>query len=135
VHSTPGLTNCPDVFDPREHAVVHPLTHTCSAGKTSMGILSNGDCVPCLELRGEEFLCGNLLKDSLQDVWSAAPMRRLRGAGPAGYTGDCSRCGLRWTCYSARCVAYHLTGSLLGDDVSCYLIQEHAVPARSSQGA
>jgi len=123
VHATPGLLNTPDLFDKREFGIVHPLTHTCSAGKTSMGILSNGDCVPCLELKDNEFFCGNLLTDLLEDIWNAKPMKRLREAGPANYTGECSRCELRWTCYSARCVAYRMTGDLLGDDLSCYRLQ------------
>ena len=123
VHATPGLLDTPDLFDKREFGIVHPLTHTCSAGKTSMGILSNGDCVPCLELKDNEFFCGNLLTDSLDEIWNAKPMKRLREAGPANYTGKCSQCELRWTCYSARCVAYRMTGDLLGDDLSCYLLR------------
>ena len=124
VHATPGLLDeGPDVFDKREPSIVHPLTHTCSAGKTSMGILSNGDCVPCLELKDPEFLCGNMLSDSLEAVWNAGPMKLLRDAGPATYQGRCGECELRWSCYSARCVAYHLDGNLLGDDISCYALQ------------
>jgi radical SAM protein with 4Fe4S-binding SPASM domain len=123
IHSTPGLLDESDVFEKREPSIVHPLTHTCSAGKTSMGILSNGDCVPCLELKDAEFLCGNLLSDSLESVWNAGPMKLLRDAGPATYKGRCAECELRWSCYSARCVAYHLNGNLLGDDISCYVLQ------------
>lgn len=127
VHATPGLLDAPDLFDKREFGIVHPLTHTCSAGKTSMGILSNGDCVPCLELKDNEFFCGNLLTDLLDEIWSAKPMKRLRKAGPANYTGECSQCELRWTCYSARCVAYRMTGDLLGDDSSCYLLRPSSI--------
>ena len=45
----------------------------CSAGSRSLGILSNGDIVPCLSMRswcdiGKTFQ-GNLLKESLRDIW------------------------------------------------------------------
>jgi radical SAM protein with 4Fe4S-binding SPASM domain len=119
VHAPPGFLD-PLSHDPGEYAILHPLCHTCTAGKLSMGIMSNGDCVPCLELKDPEFACGNTLRDSLTTIWDARPMSLLRRATPDRYCGKCGKCELRWTCYSARCVAHHLRGDILGDDDSCY---------------
>lgn len=119
VHSSPGYSDTLS-YDPREYKIVHPLCHTCTAGKLSMGILSNGDCVPCLELKAPEFECGNILHDSFSKVWNSNPMYLLRSATPDNYHGKCGECEFKWTCYSARCVSYNLNGDLLGDDESCY---------------
>ena len=46
----------------------------CSAGSSSIGILSNGDVVPCLSMRSwvpdiKTIVQGNLMKQSLKDIW------------------------------------------------------------------
>lgn len=120
IHTSPGLED-ERFWTSREHKLVHPLCHTCTAGKLSMGILSNGDCVPCLETKADSFLCGNLLEDGLSSVWNNPAMARIRNVDPTGYEGKCGKCDARWTCYSARCSAYHLSGSILADDPTCYL--------------
>lgn len=119
IHSSPGFLD-PSTYDPREYRILHPLCHTCTAGKVSMGILSNGDCVPCLELKAPELVCGNILRDSLSEVWNSKPMSLLREVTPHRYHGKCGECEFKWTCYSARCVSYNLRGDLFGDDESCY---------------
>jgi radical SAM protein with 4Fe4S-binding SPASM domain len=119
IHTSPGYLD-KATSDPREYGIVHPLCHTCSAGKLSMGILSDGDCVPCLELKDSHFSCGNILRDSLDSIWNSEPMLKLRSTTPDSYTGECGKCQIRWTCYSARCVSYNLHGDLCGDDSSCY---------------
>lgn len=119
IHSSPGFSDA-STYDPREYRILHPLCHTCTAGKVSMGILSNGDCVPCLELKAPELACGNILRDSLSEVWNSRPLSLLRTVTPDKYRGECGKCEFKWTCYSARCVSYNLRGDLLGDDESCY---------------
>lgn len=121
IHSSPGFLDA-SMYDPREYRIIHPLCHTCTAGKLSMGILSNGDCVPCLELKAPELACGNILRDSLSEVWNSKPMSLLRSAKPDNYHGRCGECEFKWTCYSARCVAYNLCSDIFGDDISCYRI-------------
>ena len=49
-------------------------TGPCSAGSKSIGILSNGDVVPCLSMRSwvndmESISQGNVLSNLLQDIW------------------------------------------------------------------
>ena len=124
IHTTAGFST--DQYD-LEHweKILHPLSHTCSAGKVSMGIPSDGDCVPCLEIKKPEMICGNILQDSLLDIWSARPMLLLRSATPDKYKQRCGKCELKWTCYSARCIAYNLESDILGDDISCYRLRDY----------
>lgn len=46
---------------------------SCGAGKSSIGILSNGDVIPCLSMRSwcdlNKVFQGNILKESLEDIW------------------------------------------------------------------
>ena len=126
IHSSPGLWDyvnwCPEEYD-----IVHPLCNTCTAAKLSMGILSNGDCLPCLELRGAEFISGNILNDDINTIWSSSPMRLLRNTIPDNYKGKCGDCDYKWSCYSARCVSYNLSGDIMGDDISCYRIIDRKI--------
>jgi len=119
IHTSAGFST--EAYD-LEHweKILHPLSHTCSAGKVTMGIMANGDCVPCLEIKNPKMICGNILHQSFSEIWDSKPMSLLRLATPDKYRGRCEECELKWTCYSARCVAYNLEGDILGDDVSCY---------------
>lgn len=122
IHASPGFVD-EKFSDPDEYSIVHPLCHTCTAGKTSFGILPNGDCVPCLELKDPEFICGNILDKTIDKIWDSQPMATIRSATPDRYKGECADCNKKWLCYSARCVAHNLEGDILGDDVSCYLLR------------
>jgi MoaA/NifB/PqqE/SkfB family radical SAM enzyme len=68
--------------------------------------------------------CGNILSESFSEIWNSKPMSLLRSATPDNFHGRCGDCELKWSCYSARCVAYNLGGDILGDDISCYRIAE-----------
>ena len=43
---------------------------------------------------------------------------------PENYKGLCGLCPFKCGCYSARCLAYRFTGSLLGDDLTCAFIRK-----------
>ncbi len=104
---------------------VHPSTQTCPAGKTEFTITPNGDTYPCVSLKGSlEFRTGNILENTVSEIWNHPAMKMMRELTPADYNGSCGECERKWTCYSARCVAYNLTGDVKGDDLSCYLIRE-----------
>lgn len=104
---------------------IHPVAFTCPAGKTSFAIMPNGDVYPCIFFKHRsEMCCGNLLENSVNDVWNHPRMVKFRKLTPQDYTGICSRCERKWVCYSARCVAYNLSNDLYGDDLSCYMVRE-----------
>lgn len=121
VTTSPGFLERSEGHRP-QYKILHPLCHTCNAGKVSMGIFSNGECTPCLELRDSSFICGNLLKDSLSEIWNSKPMSFHRSIFPDMYNKKCGDCEWKWSCYSARCVPYNIVGDHFGDDVSCYLL-------------
>ncbi|ADL53788.1 radical SAM/SPASM domain-containing protein [Clostridium cellulovorans] len=41
----------------------------CGAGKTSFGILHNGDIVGCTSIREQKYIEGNIRETSLKDIW------------------------------------------------------------------
>ncbi len=103
----------------------HPVTSTCPAGKTEFTILPNGDVYPCMEFKNKsEMYIGNILESSVAELWNHPKMMMLRNLTPADYTGICGQCERKWTCYSARCIAYNLAGDLYGDNLSCYIVRE-----------
>lgn len=117
----PGLTTSPNSL----LEGFHPVTLTCPAGKTEFTVLSNGDVFPCMNLKNnKELYSGNILINSIDEIWNHNNMKQFRSISPADYTGECGNCERKWTCYSARCVAYNLSNDINGDDLSCYLIRE-----------
>jgi MoaA/NifB/PqqE/SkfB family radical SAM enzyme len=64
------------------------VTHECSAGISSCGVLYNGDVVPCLSERAwksEMSVQGNVLITSLKDVW-------INGFADQRFCDDCKCC-------------------------------------------
>jgi len=98
--------------------------NVCRAGKTEFSILSDGTVVPCIGFRGKELAFGNILEDEIEDLWNHPIMKEFRELRPNKYDGECGRCSSKDTCYSCRAIAYNLTGSIYGDDVSCYDLLE-----------
>ena len=122
-----ALGFCPGTEGSTTHLVkgIHPVAFACPAGKTSFAIMPNGDVYPCIFFKNRpEMLCGNILRDSVSEVWNNPRMVMFRRLTPGDYTGICGRCERKWLCYSARCVAYNLTNDLYGDDLSCYIARE-----------
>ena len=108
-----------------ESDLIHPLAYSCSAGKTSLAILPSGDVYPCIGFRNrKEMYCGNILKDTFEEIWNAPPMVKLRMLLPNDYKGACGDCRFKWVCYSCRAVAYNLNGDIYGEDASCYFVIE-----------
>lgn len=102
---------------------VHPSSHFCPAGKTRFAISSDGAVFPCVILKDEAMYAGNLLTDSVEDIWSKEIMVKFRNLTPNDYTGLCSSCDKKWLCYSCRGLAWSYMGSLYEDDLSCYHLE------------
>jgi radical SAM protein with 4Fe4S-binding SPASM domain len=122
VHASPGFIEM--TKGRKQYEIVHPMCHTCSAGKIAMGIFSDGTVTPCLELRDKKFECGNILSDSIKDIWNSKVMRYHREITPEDYAGKCGKCKSKWSCYSARCSAYSIYNDFLADDATCYLLSK-----------
>ena len=124
IHTPPGFFGHGYYNPGRYPYILHAFCGVCTAGKTTMAILPNGDCTPCIEFKDAGFIGGNIMKQSLSEIWESKPMSLLRDATPDNYQRECGICPYKWTCYSSRCIAYRFDGDVLGDDCSCYKIRE-----------
>src|SRR5690606_32646470 len=82
---------------------------SCGAGRSVIGIESNGDVKGCPSLPSNPYVGGNVRKERLRDIWERAPaLRFARDRGTSdlwGYCKDCyyaSECkeGCTWTSYT-----------------------------------
>jgi len=122
VHVPPGCFHTQyynPLFFPR---FSHAYTSICTACKEGMAILSNGDVVPCIELK--EIKLGNILHQDIEEIWNNEKCKEMRAITPSTYTGLCRICPFSHVCYSARCLAYRFNGSLYADDPTCVLIKQ-----------
>jgi radical SAM protein with 4Fe4S-binding SPASM domain len=99
----------------------------CAAGVSGITVLQDGTLTPCRRLG---MPIGNILKDSLRDVWAnSVILNSLRDKG--SYKGKCSRC-TRWAgCRGCRAIAYAWSLSqgksgYLEDDPQCFIESTHA---------
>ncbi|AEE14523.1 Radical SAM domain protein [Thermodesulfobium narugense DSM 14796] len=94
----------------------------CSAGFSSITVLSDGEIVPC---RRMPISLGNILKDDLRKIWSENEvLLSLRDKNK--YKNGCSSC-LYWNvCRGCRAIAYSLSKekqSWLNKDPQCFLTE------------
>ncbi len=94
----------------------------CAAGVSGLTFLPDGTITPCRRL---PVPIGNVLKDSLREVWAASPvLNTLRDK--VAYSGKCGAC-LRWaSCRGCRAIAYASGGgdsrnALVTEDPQCFI--------------
>lgn len=94
----------------------------CAAGISGITVLPDGTLTPCRRLGVP---IGNLLKDSLREVWANSDvLNALRDK--QAYKGKCSTCG-RWAgCRGCRAIAYAHSlwqgrSDFLGEDPQCFV--------------
>ncbi|MBU7048093.1 MAG: radical SAM protein [Theionarchaea archaeon] len=104
------------------HMITDPQSFVCYAGKQNLGLLSDGTVLPCCLLGGDEFVLGNALERDLEEILQSEKLETMRNLGPDDYTGECGKCETKWNCYSARCSAYAVNGSIYAEDPGCYRI-------------
>lgn len=93
----------------------------CHAGVNQIGILANGDVVPCLLL--DDFVAGNIKRDKIADIWKDSPvfkkMKEL-AVTEVQKIESCSKCKFRYYCSGGcRAKAYLHSNNLLGRDPEC----------------
>jgi radical SAM protein with 4Fe4S-binding SPASM domain len=87
----------------------------CAVGYNGLCIESNGDVYPCRRL---PIVIGNVLIQSLNEIWHAPLMQALRDRDQL--QGNCGDCRLRWVCGGCRGVAYGLCNDPLAEDPQCF---------------
>ena len=103
----------------------------CAAGVSGLTIMADGTITPCRRLN---IPIGNVLEDSLREVWSVSPvLEALRDR--KRYEGRCGRCK-RWAnCRGCRAITYAYSKAngkenYLAEDPQCY-IEDRPVPGIS----
>ncbi len=88
----------------------------CVVGKSGCAILPNADVLPC---RRFNLPVGNLLKESLADIWNNSPvLNALRQR--SNLNARCRDCYIN-ECSGCRALAYSVSGDYLSDDPLCWL--------------
>ena len=84
----------------------------CQAGRQVIGIRANGDVLPCLSL-GSRFICDNLFKRPLEEIWRDPTSFPGFMEDPKSLTGKCKICPHAATCRAGcHAMAYSLTQTL-----------------------
>ena len=84
----------------------------CQAGRQVIGIRANGDVLPCLSL-GSRFICDNLFKRPLEEIWRDPTSFPGFRDDPKSLTGKCKICPHAATCRAGcHAMAYSLTQTL-----------------------
>lgn len=97
----------------------------CAAGCLSVGIESNGNVKGCLSLQADEFIEGNIRKESLADIWNKeGNFSYTRDFQREKLSGFCAKCDFGEIC-RAGCnfLAYASTGSPFDNLYCLYRVQ------------
>lgn len=96
------------------HSKILPMSawKGCSAGKSSVGITSNGGIVGCLSMGNDRFIEGNTRQTSLKEVWeNPSSFSYNREFRPEDLGENCSDCRYGVKCQGGcNSVSYTLTG-------------------------
>jgi radical SAM protein with 4Fe4S-binding SPASM domain len=89
----------------------------CVVGADGIAVMPDGTVFPC---RRFPLSIGNLLTDSLGDIWNNSPvLNKLRNR--KFLKGECGKCDIE-DCLGCRALAYCLTGDYLASDPLCFLL-------------
>jgi radical SAM protein with 4Fe4S-binding SPASM domain len=88
----------------------------CIIGRDGLCIMPDGTVLPC---RRFPVPIGNLLSDSLKDIWERSGILEKLGK-KENLKGKCGRCGVE-DCRGCRSLAFALTGDYLAEDPHCPL--------------
>lgn len=89
-------------------------TITCQAGSLVFSVDSQGDVYPCQSFHFADFHLGNLLTQTLEEVYNSPTATMLRVANDVEYKETCRECNLKYIC-AGGCIAntFALEGNIL----------------------
>lgn len=91
--------------------------YSCSAGKTLLTVMENGDLVPC---RRMPIVVGNLLKDNMYDLYMNSKL--LKELRKDKIPDDCVECEHSKYCRGGlKCLTYAIYNDLNHKDIGCFL--------------
>ena len=92
-----------------ELAFLHQTWQGCQAGRSAVGVRSDGLVCACLSL-GERFMEADLKKESLEEIWRSNRYFRAFRTKERALSGPCGSCEHGETC-RAGCSAMALSGT------------------------
>ena len=96
----------------KQYAGICRAWNGCQAGRQVIGIRANGDVLPCLSL-GSRFICDNLFKRPLEEIWRDPTSFPGFREDPKSLTGKCKICPHAATCRAGcHAMGYSLTQTL-----------------------
>lgn len=76
----------------------------CSAGNSILAMDENLDIYPCFyAFDHEEYVIGNLLHESIDDIWRSSKLDRFRGITRLDDLDDCPKCQFKKQCALKNC--------------------------------
>jgi len=103
---TPGaVRNVVKEYLPRIH---------CGVAHGEISLHSNGNIFPCQNFTDDSFICGNILEENIEKIYSNSPiMKRMREATVYKIEA-CRNCEVKYVCHgSCRASAYEIHGNTL----------------------
>jgi radical SAM protein with 4Fe4S-binding SPASM domain len=119
---------------------------SCGAGRSALGLESNGNVKGCPSLPSDQYVGGNLREHPLRDLWERSPpLRFMRERSVDDLWGHCKTCyyaadclgGCSWTAHSAmgrpgnNPYCHHRALTLLRANRRERLVRRAAPPGRS----
>jgi len=99
----------------------------CMAGCRAVAIESNGNIKGCLSLQNDNFIEGNVLKNSLTEIWrSANSFQYNRKFKKENLSGECTTCKYGLICRGGcTSMAYNASGSINNNPYCISLYQKN----------
>lgn len=110
-----------------------PFFCGCSAGCLNVGIEANGDVKGCLSLQSQDFVEGNLRRESLRDIWERpGAFAYTRSFELSHLQGSCAGCEFGEVCRGGCTFLAFATSGRAHDNPYClHRILTHAPPSPS----
>jgi radical SAM protein with 4Fe4S-binding SPASM domain len=107
---------------------IAPRNH-CGVGHGEISVDPSGFVYPCQSLHFDEYICGNVREDDIQEIFLQSPtMKRMRSTN-VDTIAVCSHCDLRYLCNSGcRATAYNVYREFdAHNEIYCHFLETLAV--------
>jgi radical SAM protein with 4Fe4S-binding SPASM domain len=101
---------------PEDEVLTKFVRTCCAAGTRYCCIFYDGTVYPCMVLQEK---AGDVREQSFRSIWQKSPVFQVLRERDR-LEGKCGRCDYRYVCGGARCKVYVKTGSLTGEDDTCW---------------
>jgi len=112
-------------FGPHEELLRDALPEchrgSCGAGRTALGIESNGNVKGCPSLPSEAYVGGNVREHSIRDIWLRSPhLRFMRDRSVDDLSGHCRTCYYAEECLGGCSWTSHAIAGQPGNNPYCH---------------